>query len=72
MPMITVDLLPGRTTEQKRAFAQAVTKAFVETCNGTPESVQIIFRDVAATDWASAGRLLSDPKPQPAAAPAKS
>ena len=61
MPMIKVELFPGRTTDQKRAFAKAVTEAFVTHCNGTPQSVQIIFQDVAKEDWATAGRLASDP-----------
>jgi 4-oxalocrotonate tautomerase len=61
MPMIRVEMFPGRTTEQKRAFAKAVTEAFVTHCNGTPQSVQIVFQDVAKDDWATAGKLASDP-----------
>jgi 4-oxalocrotonate tautomerase len=39
-----------------------VTKAWVETCGGTPQAVTVIFSDVAKSDWATAGRLASDPK----------
>ena len=60
MPMIRVEMFPGRTAEQKRAFAKAVTDAFVQTCGGTPQSVQIVFQDVSKDDWATAGRLASD------------
>jgi len=63
MPMIRIEMFEGRTPEQKRACAEAVTKAFVETCGGTPQSVSIIFTDVARQDWATGGRLASDPKP---------
>jgi 4-oxalocrotonate tautomerase len=63
MPMIRIEMFEGRTPEQKRACAEAVTKAFVETCGGTPQSVSIIFTDVAKQDWATGGRLASDPKP---------
>ena len=66
MPMIRVELFPGRTTEQKAAFAQAVTDAFVTHCKGTPESVQIVFQDVARSDWAMAGKLASAAAPPPA------
>jgi 4-oxalocrotonate tautomerase len=62
MPMIRIEMFEGRTSEQKRACAEAVTKAWVETCGGTPQSVQIIFSDVAKSDWAIGGRLASDPK----------
>lgn len=62
MPVIRIEMFEGRTTDQKRACAEAVTKAWVETCGGTPGSVTIIFSDVAKSDWASAGKLASDPK----------
>lgn len=62
MPVIRIEMFEGRSTDQKRACAEAVTKAWVETCGGTPGSVTIIFADVAKSDWASAGRLASDPK----------
>jgi 4-oxalocrotonate tautomerase len=62
MPLITVEMFPGRTRDQKKQFAETVTRAFVETCGGTPESVQIIFRHVEREDWAVAGRLASEPK----------
>lgn len=64
MPVIRIDLFEGRTVEQKRACAEAVTRAFLDTCGGTPESVSIIFTDVAKHDWATAGRLAIDPKPE--------
>ncbi len=60
MPMIRVEMFAGRTPDQKRAFAKAVTDSFVETCGGTPQSVQIIFTDVQKGDWATAGKLASD------------
>lgn len=63
MPMIRVEMFPGRTTEQKRAFAKAVTDAFAQTCGGNAQSVQIVFQDVSRDDWATAGKLASDPAP---------
>lgn len=71
MPMIRVEMFPGRSLEQKRAFAKAVTESFVAICGGTPQGVQIIFSEVEKSDWATAGRLAVD-APPPAAAPAKS
>lgn len=62
MPMIRVEMFEGRTVEQKRACAKALTKAFVETCGGTPEAIQIVFSDVEKHDWAFGGRLGCDPK----------
>lgn len=62
MPMIRIEMYEGRTIDQKRACAEAVTRAFIDTCGGVPEAVSIIFYDVAKSDWAAAGRLASDPK----------
>lgn len=65
MPTIRVELFAGRTPEEKRAFAQAVTEAAVRTIGATPESVDVIFQDVQRHDWASAGVLWSDKAPAP-------
>ncbi len=69
MPTIHVELFAGRTVEQKRALAAALTEATVRTLGGSPEAVDVIFRDVERHDWATAGVLWSDkaaaPKPQP-------
>jgi 4-oxalocrotonate tautomerase len=64
MPVIKVEMFKGRSADQKRAFAKAITEAFVETCGGTPQSVTVIYADVEKSDWAVAGRLASDPKPE--------
>ena len=64
MPTIRVELFAGRTVEQKRALAQALTDATVRTLGGSPASVNILFFDIERHDWATAGRLWSDP-PEP-------
>lgn len=69
MPLIQVQMFAGRTAEQKRAFAQALTDAAVRTIGATPDSVDIIFTDVERGDWATAGRLWSDPPPAPVPRP---
>ena len=60
MPIIRIEMFEGRTVDQKRACAEAVTKAWAETCNGKPEAVHVVFTDVAKYDWATGGRLMSD------------
>ena len=72
MPTLHVELFKGRTVEQKRALAAALTEAVVKTLGGSPDSVDVIFRDVERHDWATAGKLWSDkgekapPAPPPA------
>ena len=67
MPTIRVELFEGRTIEQKREYARALTEATVRTLGGSPDSVDILFFDIARSDWATGGRLWSDPAPDPAA-----
>ena len=40
MPTIRVEMFEGRTVEQKRALAQALTEATVRTLGGSPEAVE--------------------------------
>ncbi|HEV7827070.1 MAG TPA: tautomerase family protein [Mycobacteriales bacterium] len=60
MPMVRVEWLPGRTVEQKRELADVLTREVCRVGTCTPESVNIVFVDVAAEDWAAAGKLFSD------------
>jgi 4-oxalocrotonate tautomerase len=70
MPYVKIELLEGRTREQKAAVAKAVTEALVTHANSKADAVDIVFVDVRREDWASGGRLLSEPAtPAPTAAP---
>lgn len=60
MPTIHVELFAGRTVDQKRALALALTEATVKTLGGSPDSIDVIFRDVERHDWATGGRLWAD------------
>jgi 4-oxalocrotonate tautomerase len=60
MPVVIVKLYEGRTVEQKRAAAQAITQVVVETLKTTPEATHVIFEDVKKSDWAIAGKLASE------------
>jgi 4-oxalocrotonate tautomerase len=60
MPTIHVELFEGRTLEQKRELAKALTEATVKTLGSKPEGIDIIFTDVKKQDWATGGVLWSD------------
>lgn len=60
MPVIRVEMLKGRTREQKRAIAKELTDGFIKTAGGKPEGVTIIFAEVEKEDWAIAGQLVAD------------
>jgi len=61
MPVIRIDMLSGRTQEQKRKLSRAFTDAFVEVCGGKPEGVQVIIRDIDKGNWAVGGAISPDP-----------
>lgn len=67
MPTIRIEMFEGRTPEQKRALASAITDACVRTIGASPESVDILLFDIAKQNWATGGTLWSDkaaaPKP---------
>lgn len=60
MPTIRVELFEGRTPEQKRALAAALTEATVRTLGGSADSVDVLLFDIARQDWATGGVLWSD------------
>lgn len=63
MPMIRVEMLEGRTVEQKREFAEVMTREASRILRCPAEVVDIVFVSVARDDWATGGKLASDPKP---------
>lgn len=60
MPILHLEMYPGRTLDQKRAFVREVTRVVVETLNCPPESVDVVITEVAREDWAKAGKLVAD------------
>ena len=62
MPYVKVELIAGRTKEQKAHIARIITDALVEHGDARPESVFVVFQDVQTHDWASRGELLSERK----------
>lgn len=60
MPVITVDLFPGRTVEKKRELIKALTDTYVAVCGGTAQAVTILLKEVDPVDWGSAGRPYAD------------
>ena len=62
MPILQVELLKGRTMEQKREMVRKVTDAITETLNCPKEVVSIIIREMELENFAKAGVLKIDSK----------
>lgn len=62
MPIIQVELLKGRTVEQKRAMTEKMTQVMVDTVDCKKEAVRIIIREMESENFAIAGVLKCDNK----------
>ena len=60
MPIVRVEMWPGRTQAQKRELARAITEAVCNIAQTTPEATIVIFQEIAKEDWAQAGRLATE------------
>ena len=60
MPIVRVEMLPGRTQAQKAELARAITEAVVTIAHTTPEATIVLFDEVARENWAQGGTLYSD------------
>lgn len=62
MPTYHIEMLEGRTVAQKKKLAEEITRVTVEVLGGSPEAVDILITDVKRENWATGGRLWSEPR----------
>ena len=62
MPTYHVEMLEGRTLEQKKKLVEAITRVSVEILGGQPDSVDILITDIKRENWATGGKLWSEPR----------
>ena len=55
MPVVRVSFHAGRSREQKREIAEAITDALVRIAGSQREAVNVIFDDFAREDWVIGG-----------------
>lgn len=60
MPNITVELLAGRSVEQRRAFAEAVADSAVEILRARRQDVRMVFQEITPDIVANGGVLASE------------
>jgi len=60
MPMIRVELLKGRSVEQKREFALVMTAEASRILKCPADAIDVVFIDIDRDSWAKAGVLVSD------------
>lgn len=62
MPIITIKLFEGRSNDVKRKYAKAITEAAIQILGAAPDDVDVLYEDIKKSDWATAGKLWSDPQ----------
>jgi 4-oxalocrotonate tautomerase len=62
MPVVNVQLWPGRTVEQKRNLVNAITDAMVEHADAKPTNLHVIIQEIPLENWGLAGVLGVDRK----------
>ena len=60
MPTSRVEMIEGRTVEQKKKLVEEITRVSVEVLGGTPEMVDILITDVKRENWATGGKLWTE------------
>lgn len=58
MPIVQIDMIKGRTVEQKKEMVKRVTEAISETVNCPKDAVSIIIRDMEYENYGSGGKLV--------------
>ncbi|MBJ31214.1 MAG: 4-oxalocrotonate tautomerase [Acidimicrobiaceae bacterium] len=60
MPIIRVEMFPGRTVDQKRDLVRDLTDGFVRACGGAGDRLHGVITEVEREDWGVGGELMSD------------
>lgn len=63
MPTYHIEMLEGRTLEQKKKLVEEITRVSVEVLGGSPSQVDILITDVKRENWATGGVLWTEPHP---------
>lgn len=62
MPTYHVEMMEGRTIEQKKKLVAEITRVSVDILGGEASSVDIIITDIKRENWATGGKLWSEPR----------
>lgn len=60
MPIVKIDMIEGRTVEQKRYLVEKITEVICVGVNTTPDRVTILINDIPKTNHGKNGKLRID------------
>jgi 4-oxalocrotonate tautomerase len=60
MPVIRVEMLAGRSVDQKRELVEVLTRETARIAKASPEAIFVVIEDVAKENWGVGGKLIAD------------
>lgn len=60
MPIVQIEMLEGRTVDQKRELVKRVTEAITQSLNCPKDVIRIIIREMKKENFARADKLAID------------
>lgn len=60
MPLITIQMMTGRTPAQKSAFIKAIAEATVANLGVPEDAIRIILTEVSPDNWANGSRTMAE------------
>lgn len=61
MPIVRIELFPGRSPDQKQEIATRITRMLTEVAGIPADATSVIFQETAPQDWFNAGRAYAAP-----------
>jgi len=62
MPIVRIELSPGRTHDQKSKYVKEVTRLTSEVLKCAVETIDVVFVEIPPTDWAHGGKFYAQPE----------
>jgi 4-oxalocrotonate tautomerase len=60
MPVIRVEMLAGRSVDQKRELVEVLTRETARITEASPGAIFVVIEDVAKENWGVGGKLMAD------------
>lgn len=61
MPIVRIELFPGRDHATKMEIATGITRVLEETAGISPAATTVIFTEVSPSEWVVGGRPFATP-----------
>ena len=60
MPIVRINMFPGRSEEQKERLAETIAQAMHDIAGSNKAGVHVVFEEVEVGDWYQGGRMLGE------------